>query len=124
MSTATWSLKRTRQCAKCPWRVGVDPHSIPNGYDAEKHRALTVTIATPADLSSLQSNALHSMACHEAHDTHCIGWLMNQLGRGNNLALRLRALSCDNLGQVKLIGPQHECFEDTLPKSCTVQNKR
>jgi len=85
----SWKLKRTKQCAKCPWRKDVNPRNIPNGYSEEKHRALRSTIARPGDLSALTSNKIRVMACHETHKTHCIGWLTNQLGAGNNIALRL-----------------------------------
>lgn len=112
---ASWKLKRTKQCAKCPWRKGVDPRDIPNGYSIEKHRALELTIAQPGDLSALASNEVRVMECHETHDTHCIGWLVNQLGTENNIALLLDMLSCANADKIKLIGEQHESFEDTLP---------
>lgn len=108
-------LKRTVQCAKCPWRVDVDPHDIPNGYDKGKHAALAGTIAKPGDLSFLAGGALRVMACHETHDAHCIGWLNNQLGDGNNLALRIQMRNCPNLREMKVIGEQHETFKDTLP---------
>lgn len=111
----TWKLKRTAQCGKCPWLVGVDPHDIPNGYCESKHRALAETIAPPADLASVAACELRVMACHETDDAHCIGWLMNQLGPGNNLALRLHVRGCENIGQVRLRGEQHQRFEDTLP---------
>lgn len=110
-----WKLKRTVQCAKCPWRKNVNPHEIPNGYDVEKHKALKGTIAEPGDLSFLAGGPQHVMACHEEHEAHCIGWLMNQLGPGNNIGLRLSMLSCENRDQIKLTGEQHERFEDTLP---------
>lgn len=107
-----WKLKRTAQCAKCPWIVGVDPHDIPNGYSEERHRALKSTIAS----DSLRSLAMPAvMACHETHDAHCIGWLVNQLGPGNNIGLRIRMISCENAGAIRLRGEQHETFEDTLP---------
>lgn len=106
-----WALKRTRQCAKCPWRVDVDPHDIPNGYDVEKHRALASTISE--GLGSIRHD--RAMACHETHDAHCIGWLVNQAGPGNNIGLRIRLSSCTNADQIKLVGDQHECFEDTVP---------
>lgn len=111
----TWKLKRTKQCAKCPWRVDVDPQDIPNGYSEEKHRGLADTIAREGDLSALFSGQLRVMACHETHDAHCVGWLAHQLGPGNNLALRLHVLKCANIGELKLVGEQHETFEDTLP---------
>lgn len=47
---------------------------------------------------------------------YCIGWLYNQLGRGNNIALRLKMMHCENIGDMKIIGEQHQTFEQTLPK--------
>ena len=107
-----WKLKRTKQCAKCPWRVGVNPHDIPDGYSEEKHRALKGTIAEPGSLSG----NCHVMACHETHDAHCIGWLVNQLGVGNNILLRIHMIDCENGKAIRLRGEQHATFEETLPK--------
>lgn len=107
-----WSLKRTAQCQKCPWLVGVDPFDIPDGYDPEKHLALEKTIAKPGSMGFGGS----AMACHETHDAHCIGWLSNQLGPGNNIGLRIRMISCENASKIRLRGEQHERFEDTLPQ--------
>lgn len=117
---ASWKLKRTAQCAKCPWRVDVDPRDIPNGYCEQKHRDLDKTIAKPADLESLLSKEIHSMACHETDEAHCVGWLDNQPGPGNNLAIRLRMLSCSNSGAIRLQGDQHQTFEATLPSGATL----
>jgi hypothetical protein len=119
----TWKLKRTKQCGKCPWRVGVNHRENPNGYSEELHRALASTIAKPADLSSLLGMQ-RAMACHETHDAHCVGWLVNQLGQGNNLGLRIRMLSCSNAGEIQVLGAQHECFEDTLPKDQEAPDER
>jgi hypothetical protein len=110
----TWRLKRTVQCAKCPWRKDANPRTIPNGYSEKKHRALASTIAEPG-LCSLRGNG-RAMACHETHDAHCIGWLWHQLGPGNNLALRFQMMSCENADGMRVVGPQHQRFEDTLPK--------
>lgn len=110
----SWKLKRVRQCDKCPWKVSTNPYDIPNGYDADLHRGLACTIA---EHGSLRGSGSH-MACHEhspGDEAHCVGWLMNQLGPGNNIGLRLKMLSCENIGIVQLDGPQHERFEDTLP---------
>lgn len=110
----TWRLKRLRQCAKCPWKVTTDPHDIPNGYSEELHRGLACTIAEPGSLRPTKS----AMSCHEhpaSDEAHCVGWLMHQLGPGNNLGLRLQMLSCENIGLVHLDGEQHATFEDTLP---------
>lgn len=110
----TWKLKRTAQCVKCPWRVGVDPHEIPNGYCDTKHRNLAKTIALPGELP-VAGQPLRVMACHETDDAHCVGWLHNQLGVGNNIALRLSMRGCENVGKLRLRGEQHHTFEDTLP---------
>lgn len=110
----SWRLKRTKQCAKCPWRKDVDPYDIPDGYDVEKHKALACTIAEPGSLEGI-GGTIHVMACHETEDAHCVGWLANQLGPGNNIGMRFAMLNCENARDVKLVGEQHECFEDTLP---------
>jgi len=109
-----WRLKRTAQCKKCPWRVGVNPHEIPNGYCERKHKALEQTIAKPGDISNL-GGSMHVMACHETHDAHCVGWLNHQLGVGNNIALRMQMRHCENVGKLRVHGEQHQRFEDTLP---------
>jgi hypothetical protein len=106
----SWRLNRTVQCAKCPWKVGVDPHTIPNGYSVEKHKALIGTIAEPGIMDSGRA-----MACHEMHDTHCVGWLVHQIGPGNNIGLRIRMTNCENARDIRTVGAQHERFEDTLP---------
>ena len=117
MARKTWSLKRTAQCAKYPWRKDVNPHDIPNGYSVEKHKALDHTISREASIEQMLSGELHIMACHETEDAHCVGWLVNQMGPGNNLGLRMALLSCDNYGRIRLRGEQHETFEDTLPRT-------
>lgn len=109
-----WRLKRTKQCAKCPWRKDVNPRDIPNGYSEEKHRALKSTIVS--DLCSLRSPEMRVMACHELHDAHCVGWLMNQVGPGNNLGLRIQMIYCENARDIQLVGEQHKTFEETLPE--------
>jgi hypothetical protein len=109
-----WKLKRTKQCAKCPWRKDVDPRDVPNGYCEVKHANLNRTIAVPGVLQS--GETLPVMACHETHDAHCIGWLAQQVGPGNNLPLRIQLLSCENRDKIKLVGEQLDRFEDTLPK--------
>ena len=115
MTDKTWKLKRTAQCAKCPWRKDVDPHDIPNGYCETKHANLADTIAKPGDLRGAFGGPMKVMACHETEDAHCVGWLMHQAGAGNNIGLRISLMSCENIGRVRLVGEQHETFEDTLP---------
>jgi hypothetical protein len=112
----TWNLKRTKQCEKCPWRVDTDPHEIPNGYCPAKHAHLKVTIADADNpLDTFFRGKQRSMACHEEHEAHCIGWLVNQIGPGNNIGLRMHMRSCGNVKDVQVFGEQHQRFEDTLP---------
>lgn len=113
----SWKLKRTKQCKKCPWKTTTNPRDIPNGYCETKHKNIKSTIAVEGDLSTIISGnmVMRAMACHEADDAHCIGWLANQLGSGNNIAMRVRMVFCDNRDKIKTVGKQHEIFEDTLP---------
>ena len=107
-------LKRTKQCAKCPWKVSTNPYDIPDGYCPTKHANLIETIAEGVD--SLRSNK--AMACHHSNgndEMFCVGWLHNQLGVGNNIGLRLKMMRCENVKDIKVYGRQHLRFEDTLP---------
>lgn len=112
----TWSLKRTRQCKKCPWRVDCNPRDITNGYCEVAHKKLKSSVAgVDGNIAAAFGGELHIMACHETDDAHCIGWLVNQLGAGNNIGMRLSMMDCTNGREIKLVGEQHETFEDTLP---------
>lgn len=58
------------------------------------------------------------MACHEsvpADEMHCVGWIENQMGPGNNIALRIQLRDCENIGELRTVGEQHQTFDDTLP---------
>lgn len=118
-------LKRTRQCMKCPWKKSTNPYEIPHGYCAVKHANLKNTIADPETnvLDVLEGKSIfRSMACHESEpgdEAYCIGWLAHQLGRGNNILLRLMMREYD-FSDVRLDGEQHERFEDTLPPCSTL----
>ena len=107
---------RKNQCKACPWKVSTVPdRDIPNGYNREKHANLKNTIARPGDLRGI-GGAMHVMACHESpvgDEQPCVGWLVHQLGRGNNIALRLQSLDGRYAG-LMLDGEQHETFEATL----------
>ncbi len=107
--------KPRKQCAKCPWKTSTDPHDIPDGYSEDAHKSLASTIAAPGSISA---GGLRVFACHESkrgRETPCVGWLVNQLGPGNNIALRLAVMSHRVDANVRTIGPQHDTFEDTLP---------
>ena len=112
---------RTRQCKACPWKVSTVPErDIPGGYSAARHHALAGTIAEPGALRA--ARGLRVMACHESppgREQTCVGWLANQLGPGNNLAVRMAAMRGEfgAADELELDGPQHARFEDTLPRA-------
>jgi hypothetical protein len=108
-------LLRTEQCEKCPWKKTTNPLDIPN-YDEKLHLSLKKTISE----GHLVKGKINIMSCHESSEEshkqeHCIGWLYHQIGRGNNIALRLRMMYCENAQEIKIHGEQHESFEDTIP---------
>lgn len=104
-----------KQCKACPWKVSTNPDKdIPNGYDREKHKNLRDTIAEPA---ALGCGSIRMMSCHEydvGAEMPCVGWLAHQLGPGNNIGLRLRAVRDRELTDFELDGEQHATFEATL----------
>ena len=106
--------KPRKQCKKCPWKKSTKPHEIPNGYSVLLHQGLENTITREASFANI-GDPLRVFACHEMLKTPCVGWLVNQLGVGNNIPLRLRVHSGKIDGNVEVVGPQHETFEDTLP---------
>jgi hypothetical protein len=58
------------------------------------------------------------MGCHEfpaRREQPCVGWVIHQLNDGNNIALRMAARD-GRFKNYRIIGPQHTCLEDTLPK--------
>jgi hypothetical protein len=97
--------------------VGADVDRIPN-YRPAMHCNLTSTIAEPGSTAGI-GGPLRIMACHysrEGAEIACVGWVANQLGPGNNLALRLACVRNPELANVRTVGPQHATFDDTLPR--------
>ena len=114
-----FKLQRTKQCAKCPWKVGINPHEIPDGYCETKHKNLKETIAEEGSLNFLGKD-MKVMACHHSDNDnmqYCIGWLNQQLGVGNNIGLRFKMMNCENINDIQVYGEQHKRFEDTLPNN-------
>jgi len=108
-------LKRTKQCKKCPWKVSTNPFDIPDGYCEIKHANLKETISNGGFNIG---RPMKVMACHHSDgndEMYCVGWLNHQLGIGNNIWLRIKMMSCENIRELKTYGEQHSNFEDTLP---------
>jgi hypothetical protein len=107
--------ERVRQCKTCPWKVGADPVVEIPGYKRGLHCRLTDTIASG---SASLTGPLRVMACHYSKtgaETACAGWLDNQLGPGNNFAVRL-AVMRGQLPVPVVDGPQHPTLEATIPR--------
>jgi hypothetical protein len=107
------------QCKSCPWRVDCEPDKdIPN-YSLDLAKGLTKTIREGTDsLMDYMSGRVPSMACHYSkpdEELPCAGWLYNQLGVGNNIAVRL-GIMAGRYPVPEVVGDQHERYEDTLPK--------
>jgi hypothetical protein len=104
------------QCKLCPWKVSTNPREIPGGYCVKKHKNLKSTIAEPGAIRI--GGELRMMACHETtkrRELPCVGWLIHQLGEGNNIGLRLAVFQKRVDANVETVGEQHARFEDTLP---------
>lgn len=111
----SFKLQQTKQCKNCPWRVDSDPNAI-SGYSLEMHQDLENTIADPGTINF--GREIRAMACHNSTDEeqfHCIGWLVHQLGVGNNIGLRMQMWNCENASEIEVFGEQHQRLEDTLP---------
>ena len=106
-----------RQCSKCPWKVSTNPRDIPNGYSVAQHKDLDSTIAptVEAQIEVGFGGPVRMMACHETHDSPCLGWLAHQLGPGNNIVLRIHTANSRVCTDFELVGEQHASFEATLP---------
>lgn len=113
-----WKLGRTKQCKKCPWKCATNPEEIPNGYQVELHKDLKGTISKEG-LAGYIDPPKVAMACHESKigkEVHCVGWVNQQMGVGNNIRLRMQLMNCDNINELEVYGDQHRTFEETLPK--------
>lgn len=107
------AFRRTKQCAACPWKKGTSCEVQIPGYKREKHLRLT----------SCQSNGFTPgsiMACHESkegRDFACVGWLVHQLGDGNNIPLRLAAVTGRlPADQLEVYGEQYESLEKMIAR--------
>lgn len=123
MRSARQPGERRNQCKACPWKRSTVPaRDIPT-YDEAKHRDLACTIAVPADAPALlvalaRGESLRAMACHESpvgREELCVGWVMHQLGPGNNLMLRFIGLD-GRFDRYRTVGEQCESLEETITR--------
>ncbi len=112
-----WKLNQTKQCKTCPWRKDSKLKDIP-GYSPQQHKDLQQTITNDRDtIEQLFDPQLKIMACHHSKENnpiHCVGWLNNQLGVGNNIQLRIQFMTCENADEIAVLGEQVKSFKDTF----------
>ena len=120
----------TKQCKSCPWKKTCIPErDIKPWAGTEPYSRLKKVICEPGAFIPPKGY----MMCHQVigkkpkvgpdqftHGSPCVGWLINQLGPGNNLGLRLLAMD-GRFKTFRTVGPQHERFEDTIPKGRTLK---
>lgn len=99
---------RIQQCALCPWKKSVSILEIPNGPDRESVRRILMDRPCGMDPGFM-------MACHDSpigEEQACVGWLVHELGPGNNIPIRIAA-SRGRFDPSALVldGPQHESVE-------------
>lgn len=115
ISGLNMKLNQTKQCNTCPWKLSATVADIPN-YSIDRHEKLIDTIADETGNLSKIGQPIKIMACHNSSDGHeyeCIGWLYNQLGRGNHIPLRMM-ISCSNAKDIEVDGQQKDSFKDTF----------
>lgn len=106
------AFKRKKQCAKCPWKKSTNCATDIPGYKWAMEKEL-IKCQAPG-LQGLRGTRV--MACHESKEPRqyaCVGWLVNQLGPGNNIALRLKAMDGRFAG-LKVVGEQYESLEEMI----------
>ncbi len=120
---AACEAKPRRQCKACPWRKTTVPEEdIPGGYSAQRHRDL---IACQADGFKGFGQPQRAMACHEfppGAEQACVGWVINQIGPGNNIGLRMRALRGDYAGW-EIDGEQYETVQEMCDSAPPTKRK-
>ncbi len=102
---------KQKQCKACPWKKSVVASRDVPHYSLAKHEETALNLRTHGTFGTVRL-----MACHETQEGKerpCVGWLYNQLGPGNNIALRLKVR-----GQKFTLDldteDQHATFEDSL----------
>lgn len=103
-----------KQCKRCPWKVSTGKN-IPNGFAEDARERLQRMTAVPGSLERTE----RMMQCHETPNEEplpCVGWLVHQLGSGNNLRLRMAVISGQIDPNVETVGPQHSHPENVVPK--------
>jgi len=107
-------LLQTKQCETCPWKKSITVDNIPN-YSVETHEDLWESIADETgNIEKLTSKGIVVMTCHKSIKSPCVGWLHNQLGKGNNIPLRLQMGFYSNAKYIQVEGEQKETFEETF----------
>lgn len=114
---STKKLIRTKQCDSCPWKKGIMPEDITQGFDLEYYQGVREQFQA-SGLESIHKQH-KQMACHmhpDSNPTPCVGWLINQAGIGNNLFIRLQLMQVENSCDLQVDGEQHNSILDFFSK--------
>ncbi len=107
-------LTQINQCKICPLKLSATVADIPN-YSVETHKNLRGIIADETgNANRIQENAIPTMTCHKSIKSMCVGWLHNQLGKGNNIPLRIQMMYYSNAKEIEIDGEQKETFDETF----------
>lgn len=106
--------KPRRQCRTCPWRADVDPTNIPEGHGRVDGRMLALSVAD--GLESLANPNVINAECHAYPGTGlvCVGWLVHQLGPGQNFSVRMKVIKGRIDANVETVGPQRNLVDEML----------
>lgn len=112
----TRKLKRTKQCANCPWKKSTKHEDIDRreGFDVEYYKSVRDDfVSRPGFIGMSQDH--DNMGCHkhpDEDDVPCIGWLAHEVGPGNNIGLRLWLTQFENSWDIETVGEQHKSIYD------------
>ena len=101
---------RKKQCPNCPWKVSTT--AIPGGSCPNKDEKLDGFRQSGQSFGG----SLQMMQCHDTQDDEpkaCTGWVIHELGPGNNMGLRLKALA-GGFEDLETVGPQRRSIHGVV----------
>ncbi len=105
-------IEHPKQCANCPWKKSTKWEDIDcvEGFDMDFYESVRDEYIPKHMFDKSHRN----MGCHkhEGDDQPCIGWLLHEAGRGNNIGIRLMLSGVENADELETFGPQHTDIRD------------
>lgn len=94
------------QCASCPWKLSINPDALPANYGHVDRDAVVRASAEPGSFRRPEGPPIGCHVVRPGPVLPCVGWLVQQLGPGNNLALRMKVIAGVVDDTVETVGPQ------------------